>query len=165
LTLNAYIEVDWDDEPGDRRTEFVGLTEAPLTTRDLQGMRVTLDADEAGYIYVGSPLFHRQIEVGRVERRRLSEDGMQVLFDAFIAAPYHKFIYPETRFYGVSGVEASFNAQGASVRVESIAALFTGGIAFENSEASSASEALLRDGVNFKLYDNKAAATSSWCTD
>ncbi len=161
LLSGAYIEVDWDDQPGERRTEFVGLTEAPLTTRGLPGMRVTLDAEEAGYIYVGSPLFHRQIEVGRVERRRLSDDGMQVLFDVFVAAPYHKHIYPETRFYGVSGVEASFNAQGASVRVESIAALFTGGIAFENSDASSASEALMRDGANFKLYDNKGAALDS----
>ncbi len=161
LLSGAYIEVDWDDQPGERRSEFVGLTEAPLTTRGLPGMRVTLDADEAGYIYVGSPVFLRQIEVGRVERRRLSEDGTQVLFDVFIAAPYHKYVFPETRFYGVSGVEASFGATGASVRVESIAALFTGGIAFENSEASTASNPLLRDGVNFKLYDNKAAAQDS----
>lgn len=161
LLSGAYIEVDWDDQPGERRNEFVGLTEAPLTTRDLPGMRVTLDAEEAGYIYVGSPVFLRQIEVGRVERRRLSEDGTQVLFDLFVAAPYHKYIYPETRFFGVSGVEASFGATGASVRVESIAALFTGGIAFENSEKMAASEPLLRDDVNFKLYDNKAAALDS----
>ena len=161
LLSGAYIEVDWDDEPGERRSEFVGLTEAPLTTRDLPGMRVTLDAEEAGYIYVGSPLFLRQMEVGRVERRRLSEDGTQVLFDVFVAAPYHKFVFPETRFYGVSGVEASFGAQGASVRVESIAALFTGGIAFENSETSASSEPLLRDGVNFRLYGNRAEALDS----
>jgi len=161
LLSGAYIEVDWDDQPGERRSEFVGLTEAPLTTRGLPGMRVTLDAEEAGYIYVGSPLFLRQIEVGRVERRRLSEDGTQVLFDVFIAAPYHKFVFPETRFYGVSGVEASFGATGASVRVESIAALFTGGIAFENSETSAASEPLLRDGSNFKLYGNRSEALDS----
>lgn len=161
LLSGAYIEVDWDDQPGERRSEFVGLTEAPLTTRGLPGMRVTLNAEEAGYIYVGSPLFLRQIEVGRVERRRLSDDGTQVLFDVFVAAPYHKYVYPETRFFGVSGVEASFGATGASVRVESIAALFTGGIAFENSEKSAASEPLLKDGVNFKLYDNKAAALDS----
>jgi len=161
LLSGAYIEVDWDDQPGARRSEFVGLTEAPLTTRGLPGMRVTLDAEEAGYIYVGSPVFLRQIEVGRVERRRLSEDGTQVLFDVFVAAPYHKYIFQETRFFGVSGVEASFGAEGASVRVESIAALFTGGIAFENSETSAASKPLLRDGVNFKLYDNKAAAKDS----
>lgn len=161
LLSGAYIEVDWDDEPGERQSEFKGLSEAPLTTRGLPGMRVTLDAEEAGYIYVGSPVFLRQIEVGRVERRRLSEDGQQVLFDVFIAAPFHKYIYPETRFYGVSGVEASFNAEGASVRVESIAALFTGGIAFENSEISPSSKPLLRDGANFKLYGNKTEAQDS----
>jgi len=161
LLSGSYIEVDWDDQPGDRKSSFVGLTEAPLTTRGLPGMRVTLDADEAGYIYVGSPVFLRQIEVGRVERRRLSDDGLQVLFDVFIAAPYHKHVYPETRFYGVSGVEASFGAEGASVRVESISALFTGGIAFENSEMSADSKPLMVDGVRYKLHDNKAAAQDS----
>lgn len=161
LLSGAYIEVDWDNEPGERRSEFVGETVAPLTTRGLPGMRVTLDAEEAGYIYVGSPVFLRQMEVGRVERRRLANDGSQVLFDLFIAAPYHKHVYAETRFFGVSGVEASFGATGASVRVESIAALFTGGIAFENSEAASGSKPLMRDGVNFTLYNNKAAALDS----
>ena len=161
LLSGSYIEVDWDNQPGERSSQFVGLSEAPLTTRGLPGMRVTLDAEEAGYIYVGSPVFLRQIEVGRVERRRLSEDGTQVLFDVFVAAPFHKHVYPETRFYGVSGVEAAFGADGASVRVESIAALFTGGIAFENSEISPDSKPLMVDGVRYKLFDNRAAAQDS----
>lgn len=161
LLSGAYIEVDWDAEQGERRYKFDGLTVPPLTTRNLPGIRITLDAEEAGYIYTGSPVFLRQMEVGRVERRRLSVDGKQVLFDLFVSAPYHKFIYPETRFYGVSGVEASFDALGASVRVESIAALFTGGIAFENSETSLASQPLEKDGINFRLYGNRAEALDS----
>jgi paraquat-inducible protein B len=161
LLSGSYIEVDWDDQPGPRQSEFVGLQEAPLTSRGLAGMRVTLSAEEAGYIYVGSPVFLRQIEVGRVERRRLSDDGTEVMFDVFVSSPYHKHIYPETKFYGVSGVEASFGAEGASVRVESIAALFTGGIAFENSATTTMSEPLMSDGTEFKLFDNRAAAQDS----
>jgi len=161
LLSGAYIEVDWDDEPGERKSEFIGLQEAPLITRGQPGMRVTLNADEAGYIYVGSPVFLRQIEVGSVERRRLSDDGLQVLFDVFVQAPFHKHIYKDTRFYGVSGVEANVTSEGASVRVESIAALFTGGIAFENSDATIGQKPLMQSGVNYKLHDNRAAAQDS----
>ncbi|MBX2836248.1 MAG: MCE family protein [Gammaproteobacteria bacterium] len=165
LLSGSYVEVDWDNIPGDRRSEFTALTEPPLTKRGTPGMRVILNADEAGYIYVGSPMFHRQIEVGRIERRRLSPDGTQVLFDAFVEAPYHRFIFDETRFFGVSGVEASINADGATVRVESVAALFTGGVAFENADIAVGSEPVLRDGKRFKLYDSRTAARDSLFED
>ena len=161
LLSGSYIEVDWDDEPGERRSEFVGLDEPPLTARGTPGLRLTLNADEAGYIYVGSPVFLRQIEVGRVERRRLSADATQVLFDIFIEAPYHRNVYPETRFYGVSGVEAKVGADGATVRVESIAALFTGGIAFENPIEITDADPVTATGKRFKLFDSRSDARES----
>jgi len=165
LLSGAYIEVDWDEVEGEKKTEFEGLREPPLTKRGTPGLRVTLNANEAGYIYVGSPVFLRQIEVGRVERRRLSVDASQVLFDIFIEAPYHENVYPNTRFYGVSGVEAQVNSDGATVRVESIAALFTGGIAFENTVEAIESESMTRNGARYKLYDNRSAARDSLFDD
>jgi len=161
LLSGVYIEVDWDDSPGTREDEFVALTEPPLTPRGTPGMRITLDAEEAGYIYVGSPVFHRQIEVGRVERRRLSPDGLKVLFDIFVEAPFHRFVFEETRFFGVSGVEANIDANGASVRVESMAALFTGGIAFETKAEATLGEPILRDNSTYKLYDSRNVARES----
>ena len=164
LLSGSFIEVDWDDVPGDRRSEYVGLQEPPLTTRGTPGLRLTLSADEAGYIYVGSPVFLRQIEVGRVERRRLSADATKVLFDIFIEAPHHKNVYPGTRFYGVSGVEGSIGADGASVRVESIAALFTGGIAFENPlEITKSSPVISSNNSNrsYKLFGSRTEARGS----
>ena len=161
LLSGSYIEVDWDDVPGERQSEFVGLDEPPLTTRGTPGLRLTLNADEAGYIYVGSPVFLRQIEVGRVERRRLSKDATQVLFDIFIEAPFHQNVYPDTRFYGVSGVEGSIGSDGATVRVESIAALFTGGIAFENPPSITQSAPVRSNGKKFKLFDSRGDARES----
>ncbi|MBX2882618.1 MAG: MCE family protein [Granulosicoccus sp.] len=161
LLSGAYIEVDWDDVPGERRSAFVGLDEPPLTKRGTPGLRLTLNADEAGYIYVGSPVFYRQIEVGRVERRRLSTDASQVLFDIFIEAPYHTNVYPETRFFGVSGVEANVGADGATVRVESIAALFTGGIAFENSIDNAEAQPVGSNGKAYKLFGSRKEARDS----
>ena len=161
LLSGAYVEVDWDSEAGETTDEFEGLLQPPLTKRGTPGLRLTLNADEAGYIYVGSPVFHRQIEVGRVERRRLSDDARQVLFDIFVEAPYHRHVYPESRFYGVSGVEASIDSEGATVRVESIAALFTGGIAFDNPDAVVPDALVLADGARYRLHDSRGAARES----
>ena len=165
LLSGAYVEVDWDRERGARRDEFEGLTEPPLTKRGTPGLRLTLNADEAGYIYVGSPVFHRQIEVGRVERRTLSDDARQVLFDVFVEAPYHRHVYADTRFYGVSGVEASVDSDGATVRVESIAALFTGGIAFDNPEVVDPDGRVTVDGTRYRLHDSRRAARDSLFDD
>ncbi len=161
LLSGSFIEVDWDGMDAERTDEFVGLKEPPLTERGTPGLRLTLAAEEAGYIYVGSPVFLRQVEVGRVERRQLSEDATQVLFDIFIEAPFHENVYPATRFYGVSGVEGSVGAEGASVRVESIAALFTGGIAFENPPEITNSDPVTSNAKRFKLFDSRSVARDS----
>jgi len=165
LLSGAYVEVDWDREGGERRDQFEGLEEPPLTERGTPGLRLTLNADEAGYIYVGSPVFHRQIEVGRVERRMLSPDARQVLFDIFVEAPFHRHVYPDTRFYGVSGVEASVDSDGATVRVESISALFTGGIAFDNPDVVDAAERVIDDGSVYRLHDSRKGARDSLFDD
>ena len=165
LLSGAYVEVDWDSEPGTRKDEFDGLEQAPLTKRDTPGLRLTLNADEAGYIYVGSPVFYRQLEIGRVERRRLAPDGRQVLFDIIIEAPYHVHVHPGSRFYGVSGMEASLDADGASVRVESIVAFFTGGISFDNPVDAVPDERLVDDGARYRLYDSRSVARDTLFED
>ena len=110
-------------------------------------------------------MFHRQIEVGRVERRTLSPDARQVQFDIFVEAPFHAHVYPDTRFYGVSGVEASIDADGAAVRVESIAALFTGGIAFDNPDVVEPESRVTEDGSRYRLHDSRRAARESLFDD
>ena len=161
LLSGAYIEVDWDNEQGERQKEFIGLDEPPLTERGTPGLRLTLSAEESGFINVGSPVFLRQIEAGRVERRRLSDDATEVLFDIFIEAPFHKHVFPETRFFGVSGVEARIDANGATVRVESAAALISGGLAFENTPQASSAEPVTETGKLYKLFDSRSDADES----
>jgi len=162
LLSGAYIGVDWDETQGERVYEFAGLEEAPLTARTTAGRRVTLSADEAGYIVVGSPVFFRQIEVGRVERRRLSDDATLVLFDVFIEDPYQDFLYPESRFYGVTGLDGNVGPDGVSVRVESIAAFFTGGVAFVNPDVPTGLEPVTRDGSRFTLHPGRREALESF---
>ncbi len=158
LLSGSYIEVDWDGLEGEGIEEYVGLTEPPLTQRGEPGLRLSLSADEAGYIYVGSPVFYRQIEVGRVERRTISPDATQVMFDIFIEAPHHLSVYPETRFFGVSGVEGSVGPEGANVRMESISAFLTGGLAFETLPEDTEVSPVSDNAKIFTLFDSRSVA-------
>ncbi len=161
LLSGSYIEVDWDDNRGERQSEFMGLSEPPLTKRGTPGLRLSLTAEESGYINVGSPVLHRQIDVGRVERRRLSPDAKNVVFDIFIEAPYHEFVFPATRFFSVSGIESNIGADGAYVRVESVVAFLIGGIAFENPVDVDGMTPVAANEKQFKVFDNRAAAQDS----
>ena len=61
----------------------------------------------------------------------------------------------------VSGVEGKIDADGATVRVESIAALFTGGIAFENPLEITGTEPITATGKRYKLFDSRTDARES----
>lgn len=161
LLSGSYVGVDWDDIEGEAQREFDGLEVPPLTARGTPGRRLTLAAEEAGFVDVGSPVFFRQIEIGRVERRRLSSDATEVLFDIFVEEPYHMHIYPESRFFVVSGLAGGIGADGIDVRVESVSAFFTGGIAFENPAMVDGLEPIERDGSRFRLYDGRKSARDS----
>ncbi len=146
----SYIEGTWNDVPGAARRVFEGLDEPPLTPSDTPGRRVTLRAADGGALAVGAPVFYRQVEVGRIESKRLTEDGEAVEFDLFVNAPHDRRLTRETRFWVVSGVDLSFGADGARFRIGSLAALLQGGVAFEDFSRGAAEPA--PEGFAFDLF-------------
>jgi len=45
-------------------TEFVGLEAPPLFTTSVPGKRFILRSETLGSLYIGSPVYYRNIEVG-----------------------------------------------------------------------------------------------------
>ena len=112
------------------RSEFVGLDKAPFVAGQL-GSEFTLKSDDLGSLAVGSPLYYRRLPVGQVIGFDLAPDGKSVEIQAFVSAPYDKFVSLGTRFWKVSGIDVSLDANGLAVRTESLASLLVGGIAFD----------------------------------
>ncbi|MCG8441347.1 MAG: MlaD family protein, partial [Caulobacterales bacterium] len=164
LLSGSYIEVDWSGDPGQRRRSFEGLTAPPLTEPGAPGRRVTLRSDRGGGLNVGSTVYFRQLPVGRVESRRLSDDARHVVFDAFIDAPFHEQISAATRFWNVSGFDVTAGADGFTVNVESVDAFLSGGVAFEEISADIA-DPLTEDGAEFRIFASRAAAEESLFQD
>lgn len=129
LLSGAYIGLDVGKSTSARR-HYDGLEEPPIIAADRPGREYVLKADDLGSLDVGSPVYLRRVQVGRVVTRALDKDGRGVTLTVFIDSPYDKFVNPSTRFFHTSGIDLSLDDRGFRLDVQSVAALVLGGISF-----------------------------------
>lgn len=129
LFSGAYITLD-PGEPGNITHHFKGLENPPLVTTDLPGRHFLLKTESQGGLDIGSPVFYRKIQVGQVVAYELSENGQTIIFKVFINAPYHEYVYQNTRFWNASGINLKVDTQGVQLDTESLVSILIGGIAF-----------------------------------
>ncbi len=159
LLSGAYIGVDAPEgEPqtlGATKTDFVGLELPPEVTYDRPGRRFSLRADSLGSLDVGSPIYYRQIQVGRVIGFGLDESGERVNVQIFVDAPHDRFVHRDTRFWNASGVDFTVNAEGLKLRTQSLVSVAAGGIAFDTIDKNTP---LAEANRSFNLFDTETAA-------
>ena len=103
LITGVYIEMEPGTGPKGP-TKWKGRETPPSTSRSVPGLRLTLLSDEAGSLTVGSPLYYRGLEVGRVESRKLDVDMRRVIYEVFISEKYRILVRKNTKFWNTSGV-------------------------------------------------------------
>ncbi|OUI92937.1 paraquat-inducible protein B [Acetobacter indonesiensis] len=164
----AYIAFDPgpDGKSGDKGrhiSEFRGLEAPPGVRSDQPGRTYTLIAPSIGSIGQGAPVFFRDVDVGEVLGYTMPPGGRgPILIQLFVREPYDHYLYTDTRFWNVSGVTVGFGAGGLKVQLQSIQALFSGGVAFglPREENHTQGDEAQADTV-FKLYDSKEEADSA----
>ncbi|WP_185233262.1 PqiB family protein [Teredinibacter franksiae] len=133
-TLISGVYIVMDPGPsGAHTTNFRGLTEPPVFESDEPGTQYVLQAEELGSLDIGSPIYFRQIRVGEVTGYKLSGSMDHVDINFFIRSPYDEMVQTRSRFWNVSGFGVSINADGMKARMESLASLINGGVAFDNT--------------------------------
>jgi paraquat-inducible protein B len=154
LFSGAYIAMDPGAEGAPRR-EFVGLDRPPVVTADFPGRRFRLRAERLGALDIGAPVYYRQIKVGQVDSYDLDPDGRAVTIGVFIEAPYHQYVYRNTRFWNAGGVDVHLDADGLQLNTPSFVSMMIGGIAFGNP-ADLEPGAPAEDGEMFPVYNSFA---------
>ena len=154
----VYIETSFTPGPDGGARSFTGAESAPLVREGQQGTRITLRTRDANRISEGAPILFHGIEVGHIEAPRLILSGDSVVFDAFIEAPHDRRLTTATRFWDTSGFTVSLGTNGLSLDVGNLAALVTGGIAFDTIFSGGAP---LNPGYVFDLFPDEAAARQS----
>jgi paraquat-inducible protein B len=153
LFSGVYIAVD-PGEGGGYKENFVGLEEPPKILSDAKGSLFKLRARTLGSISIGSPVYHRQIQVGEVTGYRLVPEQDYVALDVFVNAPNNKLVRRSTRFWNVSGVDVEMSGNGLKVELESLTSLLAGGVAFDTSP-SLRDDQPAAEGTVFQLYQSQ----------
>ncbi|EHK63259.1 intermembrane transport protein PqiB [Achromobacter arsenitoxydans] len=165
LLSGAYIGVDAEEGKGESnratKRSFEGLEVPPAVTHDRAGKRFKLRASDLGSLDIGSPVYFRRINVGRVIGYALDKDGAAVNVEVFVDAPNDRFVTNGTRFWNASGVDFSVNADGLKVRTQSLVSMAVGGVAFEPVQTVRDGGAQAPADSNFDLYPTEAAAKAN----
>lgn len=159
LLEGAYLEID----PGDGKNpvhHYVGLEEPPVTKASVPGLRLTLVSEEAGSLTVGSPIYYRGFEVGRVESRILEIEERRIRFDVFIEEDYAGLVREGTCFWNTSGIDVTAGADGFKLSTPSFQAMLSGGASFAVPKGRK-SGLPIEDGTVFELYPDEDAALKS----
>ncbi len=136
---------------------FTGLEDPPLTATDEPGLHLFLTSTAGASLTTGAPVLYKQFEVGKIESRRLVDDGLTIAYGIFINEPYDRFINSNTKFWELGTFKMDFGAQGMTVEMESLSVLINGGISFATPKRLK-EEIPVKDDTLFELYPSLEAA-------
>ena len=139
---------------------FQGQEKPPAISREIEGQQFTLRAEQLGSLDIGSPVYFRQLKVGRVTNVAMAEDGSGVMLEIFIEAPYNDKVKRTSRFYNASGLDLKIEADGVRLDTPSLASFLVGGISFFTSGDLRTSPPVSENHI-FTLYDNRDAANAA----
>jgi len=163
ILSGSYIAM-YPSKKGESTKVFKGLEEPPVVVDLSSGIRLILEAEDRGSIQIGSPVYYKKLKAGTVLGYKLSEDAKKVYIDIFIKEPFAKLINQRTKFWESSGIKATIGADGVDIQTESLTAILSGGISFDDF-SNTTSEILNQkdktkvvNGSHFILYKDKKSA-------
>ncbi|MGB5852005.1 MAG: MlaD family protein [Rhodanobacter sp.] len=156
LFSGAFIGADVG-ESSEWQENFKGLEAPPAVRHGELGRSFVLHSEDLGSLDVGSPVYYRRIQVGRVASYTLDQDGKGVSLHIFIDGPNDRFVSRSSRFWNASGVDLSLGANGLKLDTQSLAAVLAGGVAFQDPPGPHDATPAPED-TTFKLFGDRATA-------
>ncbi|HFZ8993138.1 TPA: MlaD family protein [Citrobacter freundii] len=137
---------------GKQQDHFEALDTQPKYRLENGDLMIHLHAPDLGSLSSGSLVYFRKIPVGKVYDYSISPDKQGVTIDVLIDRRFTQLVKKGSRFWNVSGVNADLSLSGAKVKLESLAAMVNGAVAFDSPDDSA--PAAQED--TFGLYEDLA---------
>jgi paraquat-inducible protein B len=156
LISGAYIGMEIGSSKVPKRS-FVALETPPVVTGEAPGRFFVLKTSDLGSLDLGTPVFFRRLQVGRVASYSLDKNGNFFTVRIFVRVPYDRFVTSDTRFWQSSGIHVQLTANGLSLETQSLLSILIGGISFETPGNVSLLPAAAANTV-FTLFTTRAKA-------
>jgi paraquat-inducible protein B len=158
----AFQTPDASGEPVSANAVFELLDQPPANSvvAPKPGLSVVLSAAELGSVAAGDPVYYREVQVGEVMATGLGSDAGAAQVHALIWQRYAPLVQEGTMFWNASGLR--FHASlfsGATLDLESLASLLSGGVAFATPEQQGTPA---KNGSQFVLHDQPDDAWLAW---
>ncbi len=150
LLKGNYIEIR-PSSKGKKTSEFLVQESQPPLPVSVPGLHFTIETEELGSIKKGTPLFFKNIQVGKIEGFELSDDNQKVHLNAYIKPEFSRLIKKTTRFYNVSGINIKGGLTGIKITTQSLTSMLAGGISFYTPDYKK-SNVTAKNGDTFSLY-------------
>jgi len=159
LISGVYLNVLPGDGP--YSTQFKGESQPPTVNIDPQGLSIILTANNAGSTDIGSPVYHRQIQIGEVVKKRLSRDasGVEILLNIY--PQYAHLIRQNSIFWPASGFNLDIGITGATLKTSSLSSLVKGGVSMSTDDSIPLQPAS-SNGDSFKLQKEMKKKWLEW---
>ncbi|WP_332419151.1 PqiB family protein [Vibrio metschnikovii] len=136
------------------------LASAPYSP---SGVRFTLQTEYRGSINVGTPVFYRDIEVGRVIDIQLGALADRVISTIDINPDYAYLVRRNSLFWNTSGVDVSIGLTGANIKSGTLESIVRGGITFATPEQKQLAPPA-QAGQSFYLHSKPQEEWKRWRT-
>ena len=111
------------------QTKFEGLENQPSVETSHFGTVFKVEDITASSVNVDAPVYYKNVQIGKVSKIDLSDDGSKVVVDCLIYDKYTKFIRKNSQFYDISGFEMKFSIfSGSKVESNTFTSLLKGGL-------------------------------------
>ena len=111
------------------QTKFQGLENQPSVENSHFGTVFKIEDATASSVNVDAPVYYKNVQIGKVSKIDLSDDGSKVVVDCLIYDKYTKLIRKNSEFYDISGFEMKFSIfSGSKVESNTFTSLLKGGL-------------------------------------
>jgi paraquat-inducible protein B len=111
------------------QTKFIGLDGQPSVETSHFGTVFKVEDPTASSVNVDSPVYYKNVQIGKVSKVDLSDDGSKVIVDCLVYDKYKKLIRKNSQFYDISGFEMKFSIFGGTkVESNTFTSLIKGGL-------------------------------------
>lgn len=151
LVNGPYIAIDASKEAikkGIPKTQFEGYENRNYAPLNMPGLNITLKATALNGIHIKSPVFYKDMQIGRVEHTHLGNKGQYVYININIFPEYQHLVNHSSQFKNISNISVNASLTGIKVKIGPLESIISGGI---NVVTATIHAAPIKQGSELKL--------------